>query len=665
VTAADPAPRPHPRAGGDEAGDLREALARLQAEHDRLRESEKMYRFSAEISGRLVWSTDPQGNVVAISRIFKSLTGIGDEETLKRSWLDAVHPDDRPTVLERWRHSLRTGEPFAVEFRGVLPDGSIREALAKAVAARDSGGAIVRWYGSTEDIHEEKRAERARQEAEARLRESEELHRFTLELTRQIVWSVEPDGSGLTLSQRYYDLTGMGLADEPSLSIHPEDRERVLQGWAKSREARKSFLTECRLKTREGQWRWFRVRAAPLRDEQGRIMRWYGTSEDIHEERLAEQARREVEERYRLAVQATNDAVWDYDIVAGTVDWSDNSAEIFGGAAPLGRTAIGWWEERIHPEDRTSVLAGLERAIEKGQERWSASYRFRREDGSYADMLDRGFVIRDEAGRSVRAVGAMVDLTERHRAEAEMRRMQAQLIHVSRVSAMGTMASTLAHELNQPLAAVGNFLSGARRMALARADASAELVAALTAAQSGVQRAGEIVRRLRELVAHGTSKMATEHLPRLIEEAGVLAFVDEELHGVRHRLELDPAAAWVRADRVQVQQVLINLIRNAIEAMAASEQREIVISSRAVADDLIEIAIADTGPGIAAEHLDSLFDQFMTTKAGGMGIGLPICRTIIEAHGGKIRAKNREAGGAVFRFTLPRAIQQPAAGKVR
>lgn len=640
---------------------MRETLARLQADYDRLRESEKMYRFSAEVSGRLVWSTDAKGNVIAISRIFKSLTGIGDEETLKRSWLDAVHGDDRLHVLERWRHSLRTGEPFVVEFRGVLPDGSIREALAKAVAARDANGDIVRWYGSTEDVHEEKQAERARQEAEARLRESEELHRFTLELTRQIVWSVEPDGTGLTLSQRYYDITGMGLTDEPSLSIHPEDRERVLRSWAKSLEERQLFLTECRLRTREGQWRWFRVRGAPLRDDEGRLVRWYGTSEDIHEERLAEQARREVEERYRLAVQATNDAVWDYDIVGGTIDWSDNSAEIFGAGARLGRTTIGWWEDRIHPEDRPTVLAGLERAIARGRERWSASYRFRREDGSYADMLDRGFVIRDEAGRSVRAVGAMVDLTERHRAEAEMRRMQAQLIHVARVSAMGTMASTLAHELNQPLAAVGNFLSGARRLALAEPEASAELVAALTAAQSGVQRAGEIVRRLRELVAHGTSKMAAEHLPRLIEEAGVLAFVDEELRGVHHRLELDPAAAWVRADRVQVQQVLINLIRNAIEAMAGSDEREIVISTRAAADELVEISVADTGAGIAPEHLDAMFDQFMTTKAGGMGIGLPICRTIVEAHGGKIRAENRAPRGAVFRFTLPRAMQPSAA----
>lgn len=501
----------------------------------------------------------------------------------------------------------------------------------------------------------------ARLQAEhARLRESEQLYRFTAELTRQIAWSVEPDGSGLRLSQRYYELTGMALAEEPSLSIHAEDRDQVMASWAESLASGRPLLTECRLKTRDGDWRWFRVRAAPFRDAQGRILRWHGTSEDVHEEKLAEQARREVEERYRLAVQATNDAVWDYDIVAGTIDWSDNSAEVFGGSRPPGRTTIGWWEERIHSEERGQVSGSLQRAIDSGQERWSASYRFRREDGSYADILDRGFVIRDGDGRAVRAVGAMADLTERHRAEAELRRMQAQLIHVSRVSAMGTMASTLAHELNQPLAAVGNFLSGARRLALASPDASAELVAALAAAQSGVQRAGEIIRRLRELVARGTSEMRAESLPRLIEEAGVLAFVDEELLGVRHRLELDPEAAWVRGDQVQIQQVLINLIRNAIEAMADSREREITISTRGLDDGMVEVSIADTGAGIAPEQFGVLFDQFTTTKRGGMGIGLPICRTIVEAHGGKIKAENRKDGGAVFHFTLPRA-KPPAA----
>jgi len=635
----------------------------LQAELAALREREKMYRFSTETSGRLAWSTDAEGNVIAISRIFKSLTGIVDEEKLKRGWTDGVHPEDRPRVVEEWTRCLRSGEPFSAEFRALLPGGLVRRAQSRAKPSRDAQGRIVRWYGSTQDVEEQRRAEQARLEAEARLRESEELHRFTLELTRQIVWSVEPDGTGLTLSQRYYELTGMGLADEPALAIHHDDRDRVLQAWAACLETHDPFLAECRLKTRDGDYRWFRVRGAPLRDAEGRIVRWYGTSEDIHEERLAEQARRDVEARYRLAVQATNDAVWDYDMVAGTIDWSDNSGGIFGASDdPLGRTTIGWWEERIHPGDRRRVARSLQAAIDGDGARWSDTYRFQRDDGSYADMLDRGFIIRDADGKGIRAVGAMADLTERHRAEAEIHRMQAELIHVSRFNAMGTMASTLAHELNQPLTAVSNFISGARRIAAADPDARSDLLAALESAASGAQRAGEIVRRLRDLVSRGTVSVQAEHLPRLIEEAGVLAFVDAVPLGVRHRLELDPAAAWVHADRVQIEQVLINLIRNAVEALAlGSTEREIVISTRALAGGMIEVCVSDTGPGIAPEHVDSLFSQFMTTKRGGMGIGLPICRTIVEAHGGTIQAENRPEGGALFRFTLPRAPRRDEA----
>jgi two-component system sensor kinase FixL len=232
--------------------------------------------------------------------------------------------------------------------------------------------------------------------------------------------------------------------------------------------------------------------------------------------------------------------------------------------------------------------------------------------------------------------------------------MQAELIHVARLSAMGTMASTLAHELNQPLTALGNFINGARRIVGRMGVEDPALGDALDAAESGALRAAEIVRRLRELVSRGTVSVMVEHLPRLIEDAAVLAFLDEDALGVRHRLNLDPAATWVRADRIQIQQVLINLVRNAVEAMEGTAGKEIVISTRAVGRDMVEIAVADRGTGLGGADVDSLFSQFMTTKSGGMGIGLPISRTIVEAHGGKIWGEERGEGGAIFRFTLPR-----------
>jgi two-component system sensor kinase FixL len=300
----------------------------------------------------------------------------------------------------------------------------------------------------------------------------------------------------------------------------------------------------------------------------------------------------------------------------------------------------------------------MDQAIESGVNRWTHTYRFRRDDDSYAEIFDRGFIIRDADGRAVRAVGAMQDLTERNRAEAEIRRMQAELIHVSRLSAMGTMASTLAHELNQPLAAISNFLSGTKRIA-ERPDVPREiLLEALDGAEASSRRAGEILRRLRDLVSRGKVSVQTEHLPELIEEAKVLAFSEAAI-GIKYHLMLDPKAAWVKVDRIQIQQVMINLVRNAVEAMAGSRRREVTIVTR-LAGQMIEIEVADTGPGIPPEHMDSLFSEFMTTKSEGMGLGLPISRTIVEAHGGMIGADPAPGGGAIFRFTLPRGEEPNA-----
>jgi two-component system sensor kinase FixL len=620
--------------------------ARRDAEEG-LRESEELHRYTLELGRQLVFTADPKGRIFSISPGFWELSGLSPGTRPRKGIL----PADEPGVMAGWWHAVATGEPFDAEFRMSWKQGGPRYVRVRAAPRRDAEGAILRWYGTIEDVH-------GQREAADALRESEEMHRLTLELMHQIIWTTEADGSGITLSGRYRELTGMSADDPAELSIHPDDRDAAGQAWLEAVAAERPYAHECRLRMKGGSYRAFRVRAVPRRDESGRIVRWYGISEDVEDQKAAERARRDVEERYRLAAMATNDAVWDADLVADVTDWSDNAAAILGSAAsPLGNTRARWWIDRIHPEDKAGVLQSFQEAIDGGHRRWSATYRFRRDDGSYADIFDRGFIIRDEEGRGTRAVGAMADLTERHRAEAELRRMQAELIHVSRLSAMGTMASTLAHELNQPLTALGNFISGAKRIVGRKRIGDPALDEALDAAEAGALRAAEIVRRLRELVSRGTVSTMVEHLPRLIEDAAVLACLGEEATGLRPRLALDPAATWLRADRVQIQQVLINLVRNAVEAMEGKAAREILVSTRPAGRDMIEIAVADSGPGFGDADPDSLFSQFMTTKSGGMGIGLPISRTIVEAHGGKIRGENRPEGGAVFRFTLPRARQ--------
>jgi two-component system sensor kinase FixL len=249
--------------------------------------------------------------------------------------------------------------------------------------------------------------------------------------------------------------------------------------------------------------------------------------------------------------------------------------------------------------------------------------------------------------------GFVRDLSERQVTEARLQELQSELVHISRLTAMGEMASTLAHELNQPLSAIANYLKGTRRL-LETADdeRSATMREALDKAAEQALRAGQIIRRLRDFVSRGESEQRVESLAKLVEEASALALVGAKEHGIRVRFQLDPSVGMVLADRVQIQQVLLNLLRNAIDAMVDASRRELTLTTTALSDETVEVAVADTGAGIAAEIADQLFQPFTTTKRHGMGVGLSISRTIVDAHGGAIRAEPNPGGGTVFRFTL-------------
>jgi len=253
--------------------------------------------------------------------------------------------------------------------------------------------------------------------------------------------------------------------------------------------------------------------------------------------------------------------------------------------------------------------------------------------------------------------GFIRDLSERQEAETRLQELQSELVHISRLSAMGEMAATLAHELNQPLSAIANYLKGGQKLLMADAPES-RAVEAMDKASEQALRAGQIIRRLRDFVARGESEPKIEPLAKLVEEASALALVGAKEHGIRVGFALDRAVDLVMADKVQVQQVILNLIRNAIDAMTESTRRELLISVQPEGADMARVVVADTGPGISDEVASRLFQPFVTTKIQGMGVGLSISRTIIEAHGGRIWAEPNPGGGAIFSFTLRRVDRE-------
>lgn len=272
-----------------------------------------------------------------------------------------------------------------------------------------------------------------------------------------------------------------------------------------------------------------------------------------------------------------------------------------------------------------------------------------RRDGTTFPMELAVGEIRTRTGRFF--TGFIRDLTERQTTEARLQELQGELIHVSRLTAMGEMASAMAHEINQPLAAISNYLKGSSRLISAGQTEKART--GLDRAAEQALRAGDIIRRLREFAARGEADRRVESLPRIVEEAAALGLVGAREQGVIVRFRFDPTIDAVLADRVQIQQVVLNLLRNAVDAMENSKRRDLTVRIDPAPDGMAQVTVADSGPGIAPEIEGQLFQPFITTKASGMGVGLSICRTIIEAHGGRLWPEQTPGGGATFRFTLP------------
>ncbi|ASD28370.1 PAS domain-containing sensor histidine kinase [Brevundimonas sp. 357] len=335
--------------------------------------------------------------------------------------------------------------------------------------------------------------------------------------------------------------------------------------------------------------------------------------------------------------------------------------------SPTAERMFGWSLEEVVGENVKRLMpepykaahdSYLERYMRTGEKRIIGLGRVvvgQRKDGSTFPMeLAVGEM---RSGDQRFFTGFIRDLTERQATEARLQDLQTELIHIGRLTAMGEMASALAHELNQPLSALTNYLNGSIRL-LDKPDLPRDrLDDALGKARDQALRAGEIIRRLRDFVARGEVERQVESLPKLIEEAGALALVGAKEHGVHVDFVFDPGVDLVLADRVQIQQVILNLIRNAMEAMEDQPVRHLTISLQREQGEA-RVTVSDTGSGLDPFMSGVLFQPFMTTKRSGMGIGLSICRTIIEAHGGRIWAEPNPRGGTRFAFTLKAADQE-------
>ena len=393
-------------------------------------------RILIEMLVQAVFETGPGGVVTEVSPTWLAYTGQSAEEVLGHGWIAAIHPDDRARIGAARDRATAERAPFNGEYSLRRADGSWCWTNVRAVPVFDAAGEIVKWVGMNIDIS-------ARRDAEARLAESEADYAHAIELNPQMPWTASPDGRILTVNDRWCRFSGQereaAIAASLDVFAHPDDVPRAHAEFLRSMKTGDPYDVRFRVRTPDQGDRWVRSRAWPRRDAEGTILRWYGFTEDIHDSVIAEAELRDAEERYRLAAEATEDVIWDFDIPSGIVTWSSALERHFGHRVEGNRVDKRWWVSHIHPEDRERVIARATEAHDGvgGITRWTNEYRFRRADGEYAHVLDCGHLVRDANGAPVRAIGAMLDLTDKRRAEEEARVHAERLRYAVTASGLG------------------------------------------------------------------------------------------------------------------------------------------------------------------------------------------------------------------------------------
>ncbi len=485
-------------------------------------------------------------------------------------------------------------------------------------------------------------------------------------LSDLVVWTADANGRLTTISANWAVMTGVPAAAVMgrglAMLVHPGDRPDDLSdsrahGWPGWLATDRQVDRVLRLAGADGQYRWWRVRAAPLDAGEG----WFGTLVDVDVLTRRDAQLRASEELYRYTVELSNQIAWtasaDGTFVHFNAGWASvpSVGEAVASAVAAPVAAPDAADDPLHPRDRARVLAERAAGFAQGLP-IDHVYRLRGPDGTYAWWRARASPRHRADGSILRWYGTMENVDKAKRGEEQLRRLRAEMVIVARRNGMGELASTLAHELNQPLATIANYLRGSEAL-LDGPEGLAQVPAvrgAIANAARSAERAGMIVRRLRELVSRGDDGRAVESPAALIEEACALGLMDADALGIGWRVSIESPDLLVVCNRLQIEQVIINLLRNAVDAVRCAARREILITARLVAAGC-EISVCDSGAGLADAMRATLFQPFRTSKPDGTGIGLSICRTIVESHGGQISHSPGPEGGARFAIVLPMA----------
>jgi len=624
---------------------------------DALRRSETFLLEVQRLSRTGGWRYDVATDRVESSPEIQRAYAVQPGEDISRPpfWFDRIHAEDRPRVQAQFERSVRERTDYQSGYRIVLPDGSVRYQYATGHPVTNQAGDLVEFIGASMDMTEHWLAATERGLAQEALRESERKSRLVVDSIPGLVGLLTADGEVEFVNRQILEYTGRTLEElkqwGTSDTVHPEDLPRVAQVFMQAIASRSPFEIEWRLRRWDGVYRWFQNNGFPLREPSGEIVGWCVLLTDIDDRKHAENALHKSEERWRAVIQ--NSAIG--------VALADPGGRFLATNSPF-QKMLGYTEEELgeltfleltHEDYRDSNWQLVAELLEGKRKQFQIEKQYRRKDGSLVWVSNNVSLVPGTESMPRFLMALSEDITERKRTEETLRRTQAELAHTTRVASMGEMTASIAHEVNQPLAAVvANGHACLRWLSASPPNVPRAVQAAERIVKDG-RDAGEVVRRVRALFKRTSVERMPLDLGEVIGE--VLRLLDS--HPVRQHVILDVVLARdlppVIADRVQLQQLVLNLMLNALEALEPVSGRVKQLSVRSARAETRQAAIQISDNGIGLDDPVVAFEPFVTTKPEGMGLGLTICRSIVAAHGGSLSAERNPGFGTTFTVTLP------------
>jgi PAS domain S-box-containing protein len=641
--------------GGNEGVAFVLDLTDRKRAEDALRESEFKLRQIAEALPGLVWSSGPDGEPTHINQRMLDYSGMPFEEFMQRGWEAFVHPADFPETVEAFYHAIQTGTSYEGVTRLRRADGEFRWHHARCEPLCDRQGRVIQWYGLSVDIDERKKAEDRLRRSEAYLAKAQRLsHTGSAVYTETEIpyWSEE--------ASRIFGfdpLQGIPSREAVWQRFHPDDLDRVNETIARAVREKRSFGNEFRIMLPDGTIRHVEAINDPVFSASGELLEIVATGIDVTERKRAEQALRESEAKFRDYAETASDWFWE---IGPDYKFTLLTENAFG-SNPVDRIGTACWDHALDFETEPEKWRLISATLDSRKPFRDFVYRGLSGNGSPMYVRASGKPVFDANGEFRGYRGTGTDVTALRTAEAEARESeqryreaQLELAHANRVATMGQLTSSIAHEVNQPITAAVTYASAARRLLSAEPPNLHEVDDVLSLIVKEGNRAGEVVGRIRALIKKAPARKDAVEINDAILEIVALTRTEAANNSVSVQTQLAEGLPRVQGDRVQLQQVLLNLIINAIEAMrdAGEEERELLISTRHEPDG-VSVEVRDSGPGFAPADIDRVFEAFYSTKPSGVGLGLSICRSIIEAHNGRLWAGPNVPRGAVFGFIAP------------